>query len=281
MLNPPFTFFSPYGWIVVTNQISFSFLSYSYIGATLLAIAFGTFLFVKTKKLSSFYLLLLCISFAIYSLLDFALWVPLKDLSSIIFSWSIEYIFSISFFILSYWFLYSFIKEHDLPMWQKILSASTLLPTFIIIATNFNVSAVSASVDIALENEVVANYHSLLELLFILLVIIFTVVEYQKALDTVNKKKIALAGTGVTAFLSAFFFAYGIINFVIAINLWGLASTSYIYNLSPYAILGMPILLGFLGYLIAKYQAFDVRLIKSIVLIVILMILLFVGLFFA
>ncbi|MDD5152995.1 MAG: hypothetical protein PHS95_03365, partial [Candidatus Pacebacteria bacterium] len=83
------------------------------------------------------------------------------------------------------------------------------------------------------------------------------------------------------AFLFTFFFSYAIVNFVIAINLWNLASTSYIYNLSPYAVLGMPILLAFLGYLIAKYQAFDIRLIKSIVLIVTLMILLFVGLFFA
>jgi len=273
--------FSTYGWNVVTQQISFSFLSYSYLGASILAIAFGTFLAVKTKKLSSFYLFLLCISFATFSLLDYSLWIPLKSLSPTMFSWSVESIFSIGFFILSYWFLYSFVKEHDLPMWQKVLSVTALVPTLVITAMNINLSAFSATTDVAIENANIPNYHSLLELFFVLLIIIFTVVQYRKATDALSKKKIALAGAGVVAFLFVFLFTYVVMNFILAINLWNLASTTYAYNISVYSVLGMPILLGFLGYLIAKYQAFDVRLIKSIAYMVILMVLLFVGLFFA
>ncbi|MDD5152992.1 MAG: hypothetical protein PHS95_03350 [Candidatus Pacebacteria bacterium] len=279
MNPPPLSFFTTYGWDVASTQVSYYFLSYSYIGATVLAIAFGTFLFAKTRKLPSFYLFLLCLFFAIFSLLDFITWFP--NSVWVMSTWSIVDLFAIAFFVLSYWFLYSFIKDHDLPMWQKILTGSALIPTLLITVMSVNIDAFYIPTGIALDNANVTNYHSLLELLFILLVIVFTVVEYKKALDPVNKKKIALAGVGVLAFLFTFFFAYAIIGLVIATNLWGLAATSYIYNVAPYAIMGMPILLAFLGYLIAKYQAFDVRLIKSIVYMVALMIILFVGLFFA
>ena len=98
--------------------------------------------------------------------------------------------------------------------------------------------------------------------------------------EMLKKKKIVLAGVGVVAFLFAYFFIYAIVNFIITTNLWNLALTGYVYIISPYAIFGMPILLAFLGYLIAKYQAFDVKLIKSIAYMVILMVLLFIGLFF-
>jgi len=279
MIIPPFSFISSYGWGVTIKQISFSFLIYSYIGATIVVLAFGIFLLIKAKKLSSFYLLLLCVAFALFSLIDFVAWVPYTTTAMV--SWATVDIFSTAFFIFSYWFLYSFIKEHDLPMWQKVASVGTLIPTLVITAMGININTWLVPIGIAVDNATNANYLSCLEIFFILLIVVFTVVEYRKAIDTVNKKKIALAGAGVVAFLFTFFFSYVIVNFVIAINLWDLASTSYIYNLSPYAIFGMPILLAFLGYLIAKYQAFDVKLIKSIVYMVILMVLLFIGLFFA
>jgi len=279
MVTPPFSFISPYSWNTAINQVSYTFLSYSYIGAVLLALAFGVFLFIKAKRLSSFYLFILCMFFAIFGLFDFITWIPIPF--STMFFWSTEEIFSIGFFVLSYWFLYSFVKDHDLPLWQKVLTSATLVPTLVITALSMNISIYYIPTGIALDNPNINLYYSFLELFFILLIVVFTIIQYRKAIDTVNKKKVALAGAGVSAFLFVFFFAYVIMNLVIATNLWGLASTSYVYNLSPYAIFGMPILLAFLGYLIAKYQAFDVRLIKSIAYMVILMVLLFVGLFFA
>ena len=260
-------------------MISIYFLAYADIGAAVLAIAFGTFLFIKAKRLSSFYLFLLCTIFAIYSFGDFATWILSEDLGMSV--WSVLDVLSVSFFILSFWFLYTFVKERDLPMWLKVLTASALIPTLVVTALSINLNTWVVPSGMAIDNAVVANYHSCLYGFFILLTIIFTIIEYRKALDTVNKKKIALAGIGVATFLFAYFFVYAIVNFVIAINLWNLALTGYAYIISPYALFGMPILLAFLGYLIAKYQAFDVRLIKSIAYMIVLMVLLFIGLFFA
>lgn len=269
---------SPYLWTVLVNQISISFVVYSHLVPTIVAIALGIFLFLKTKKLSTLYLLLLCASFSIFAFFDLAVWIFNGE--EIMFFWSILDIFSVSFFILSYWFLYSFVKERDLPLWQKVLTAGALVPTLVTTVMSINMNTYLVAIGVAIENQTITNYLSFLEIFFILLVIIFTIVQYRKAPDANNKKKIVLAGVGVTAFLFTFLFAYAIVNFIIAINLWGLASTSYVYNISPYALFGMPIFLAFLGYLIAKYQAFDVKLIKSIVYMVLLMVLLFVGLFF-
>ncbi|MDD5152991.1 MAG: hypothetical protein PHS95_03345 [Candidatus Pacebacteria bacterium] len=199
----------------------------------------------------------------------------------IIFTWGIDDIFSTSFFVFSYWFLYSFAKDRDLPLWQKAISACALIPAVFIIGSSVNMDTFYAPSGIAFINQAVLNYNSLLELFFVIVIIIFSIWEYFKAENPVNKKKIALAGSGVAIFLFIFFVAWGVTNFLTYINFQGLADTGYLYNVTLYSFLGMPILLTFLGYLIAKYQAFDLRLIKSIVLIAVLAVLLFIGLFFA
>ncbi|MDD5152994.1 MAG: hypothetical protein PHS95_03360 [Candidatus Pacebacteria bacterium] len=172
-------------------------------------------------------------------------------------------------------------KEHDLPLWQKVLTACALVPSLLITAMSINMDTYYGPSGIALINQTVLNGNSLLEVVIIVGIIVFSIFEYLKALDDASRKKIALAGTGVTIFLSIFFFMWTTANFLISINFQNLASTGYLYNITTYSFLGMPILLGFLGYLIAKYQAFDMKLIKSIVYIIALMALLFVGLFFA
>jgi len=277
MITSFLSLFSPYATNVTANQISIPLLAYSHIVPIVVAIAFGLFLFLKTKKLSAFYLFLLCVVFSIFAFFDVTAWLPNSYL--IMFSWSILDVFSTGCFVLSYWFLYSFIKERDLSLLQKALTASALIPSFIIIWINLNISSFYVPTGIALDNAAVNNYDSILWFSLLLLIIIFIIVEYRKAVDVVSKNKIALAGIGVVAFLFIFFFSYVIINFIVSVNLWGLASNAYVYNLSIYSILGMPILLALLGYLIAKYQAFDMKLIKSIVYMVVLMALLFAGLF--
>jgi len=270
---------SPYFLLITEKEISISFLVYSLMVPAVLAVAFGAFLYLKTKKLSALYLFLLCSVFSIYAFLDLVSWFPNAQIST--FSWSILDVFDTSFFILSYWFLYSFVKEHDLPLWQKVLTGSTLIPILAITAFSINMNAFTASLAIGIENQAVTNYNSVLLLLFVLLTIVFSAVEYFKATDPLSKKKIALAGTGVAAFLFIFTIILVVVNLIISTNLWGLAANSYVYNIDLYSLFGMPILLAFLGYLIAKYQAFNMKLIKSVAYMVLLMVILFIGLFFA
>jgi len=271
--------FSLYGIGTLEKQISISFLVYSLLVPAVMAIAFGTFLYLKTKKLSSFYLFLLCYIFGIYSILDLGTWAPNAEI--VMFTWSILRIFSLGSFVFSYWFLYVFLREQDLPIWQKIFTSLALLTTIIPTALSTNMSIYIAPTGIAIENQGVFNLLSTCQFFFILVVIIFSIIEYFKAGDAVRKRRVILAGSGVTIFLFVYFLVMVVIGYVISINLWGLGANNYIYNIDSYASFGMPIFLAFLGYLIAKYQAFDVKLIKSIVYMVILMVLLFIGLFFA
>ena len=264
-------------WNVVEKQISIPFLLYSHLIPIIAGIAFGTFLYLKTKKLSAFYLLLYCFAFSSATFFDLVSWVP--NSQWMLFSWSICDIFSIASFVFSYWFLYTFTKEHDLPLWQKVLTSSILVPTLAITGMSININTYLAPSDSASVNQIVTNYLSCVEVLFMVLIVIFTVVEYRKAISAASKNKVALAGAGAFASIFLLFFFYAIVNFIISINLWNLASTGYVYNVTPYAVFGILILLALLGYLIAKYEAFDVKLIKSVAYMVILMVLLFIGLF--
>ena len=265
--------------MVVVNQISVSFLVYSLTIPALIAPAFGVFLYLKTKKLSSFYLLLLCIVFSTYAILDLGSWFPNPAIS--LGTWSVLDIFSTSFFILSFWFLYTFVKERDLPMWLKVLTASALVPTLVITASSINLNLFFGPSVSGLENQSVTNYNSILDFFFIFVVMVFSAVEYFKAKDPLSKKKMALSGIGIVVFLFVFCIVLTISNFIIAINFLGLGANAYVYTIDLYSLFGMPIFLTFLGYLIAKYQVFDIKLIKSVAYMVALMVLLFVGLFFA
>ncbi|MDD5152993.1 MAG: hypothetical protein PHS95_03355 [Candidatus Pacebacteria bacterium] len=276
----PFSFLGVYGWGVLIKQISISFLVYSYIIPAVIAIVFGTSLFIRTKNISSFYLFLICLTFSIYSIFDLLAWTPTPAFGIQIFSWSILDVFCTCFFVLSYWFLYAFVKGHDLPFWQKIVTATALVPTLIITALSVNMNSYAVPTISALENFSVTKYFSWVQVVFIAIIVIFTFVEYNKTNDSIAKHKIALAGAGVFIFLFIFNAILQITNFVISINFLGLGSTQQIYSIDSYSIFGMPILLGFLGYLIAKYQAFDVKLMKSSTISLVIMVLLFVGLFF-
>ena len=278
MITPPFSFFGVYGWTVIVKQISISFLLYSYLVPAVIAVAFGIFIAIKTKQVSGFYLFLICISFALYCLFDLVAWAPNPDI--VMFSWSVLDVLSVSFFILSYWFLYSFVKEHDLPLWQKVLTSLAIVPTFFITALSINMFIFNEVQFTAVENQSVTNYNSILYTFFILVIVAFTIFQYYYATDRSLKNKIALAGAGTTIFLCVYCAVLIITNLVFLFNIPGLASSDYIYTIDSYSVFGMPILLGFLSYLIAKYQAFDIKLIRSIVYMVILMILLFIGLFF-
>lgn len=266
-----------YQILTIEAQISTKLLLFSHIPTALLAIAFGVFIYAKTKKLSALYLMLLCINFAIWLYLDLVTWTSGSE--SIMFAWSVLDIINVVSYFLTFWFLYSFVKDRDLPLWAKAATTLFLIPTAIIMLKSINMDSFYMPTAISLENEQVVYYNSYVRGFFLLLIAWFTVNEYRKATDAPSRKKTALAGLGAALFLAFFLITELITAFFLATNLWGWGESTYAYNFQVYGLFGVPIFLGFLGYLVAKYQAFDIKLIKSVGLVVLLMILLFFTIF--
>lgn len=273
MLPIPFTS-NAYGQSVLENQISIDILFWAHVAPAFIAIVFSFFIYRQTRKLSAFYLLLSSIAFATWSYLDLVSWSA--DGADLMFAWSLLDMVSALFFIFTYWFLYTFIKERDVPLWQKVASILPLAYIAYYTIIGMNLGAFYQPEVIAFENDITALGMRILESLALVIMALFTLVCYTQTKDKSRKLRIMFGGVGTTLFLAIFSFVFLVTHLLIYYNI---GSASEAYNISVYSLFGMPFLISFLGYLIAKYQAFDLKLTKTIGLIVLMMLLLLVNIF--
>lgn len=272
----PFPFaLNEYGMNILSEQISVKLLVFAHIPTAIIAIIFAGLLYVKTKKLSGLYLLLLCVSYGIWSYLSLVTWSGTATM--IMFSWSLLGLFEVCFLFLSYWFFYVFVRNEDLPVWQKIGTASLIIPSCVIALRTLDLGLYDTAYAVARENLDIYAYYTGLEFLFAIFVAALAVKEYRKVTMPEEKRKISLAATGTILFLLIFQITGLITNMIIRYDLWGYGD--YAYNVEVYGLFGMPVLVIFLGYLIAKYQAFDLKVLRSVSLVIVLMLLLFVTIF--
>jgi hypothetical protein len=269
----PFLTSTSYGLDILAKQISIELLAWSHIAPALFGIAFSIFLYKQSKKLSAFYLLLLSSAFAIWSYLDLNSWSG--SVNGLMFTWSILDMFSILFTIFTLWFLYAFLTEKDLPPLYKWLSVTPALPPVLYTLFGLNLNTYYAPEQVALEANATLFYIPLTQTIFLFIIILLGILSFRKSKKTNTKRKIFFGTIGASLFISIFITFFLITN----VYLYFFTYSSYVYNISVYALFGMPFLIAFLGYLIAKYQAFDLKLSKSIGLIVVLMGLLFLNIF--
>lgn len=266
-----------YEQILLAAQIPLKLLVFAHVPTAILAVTLGVFLYKKTKKLSAFYLMLLCLNFALWLYCDLLSWT--SGSWSVMFAWSVLDVVNVASYITAYWFLYSFVRGYDIPLWQKVATACALVPTIVITVLSRNMDSFFTPTMIAVENDAVVSYNLYVRVFFLVLILGFTAYEYFKAADATNKKKIVLAGVGTAIFIFFLQLAELLTAYVLATNLWGWGENSYAYNFSVYGLFGIPLFLGLLGYLVVKYQAFDLKILKTVWLIIVLQLLLFITIF--
>jgi hypothetical protein len=269
----PFTS-DTYGMTVLQNQISLEMLFWGHIGPALITIAFSYFIWRHTKKLSAFYLFLASLALAAWSYCDLVTWSA--DGPHLMFTWSIMDLLNVLFFIFSLWFLYVFITQKDVPTSLKVVSLAPILFVAYYTVASIHLHTYFRSAIIALENDTMALGFMLSQVLVMAIITIYLIVIYIQTSDRALRLRILLGGLGVMISLSVFSFSFLITNTLLYFSI---GSAGEAYNMSVYSLFGMPLLVAFLGYLIAKYQAFDLKLTRSIGYIVILMGLLFVSIF--
>jgi len=262
-----------YEYAVIIEQISRKLVTIAHIPTTLIALALAFYLYKNTKKLSSFYLLLLTIAFFFWGYIDLIAWTA--NTRSIYFGWSLIPIVGAVIAFLSYWFLYTFVTGKDVPLWQKIVSLLTLTPLYYAALTNTYLSDYYNHAITPIESDWVLNYVDIVNIGFLAIVAVFTLTEYRKASDKISKQKILYAGLGVFAMLFIFTSSQALAN--ILFDFGFLAGEAA--NASLYALFGMPIMVAFLAYIVAKHGAFGMRMLQSVGYVILLMILLFIAVF--
>ena len=247
-----------YCYNYLINQTPVSLLLYSHIPTALTALFFGLFVFIKTRSRTSFVLLIICLSFTAWCLSDLGSWF---DFSSAItmFTWSLLDFISLIIFFFSYYFLYIFITKRDLPIWQWIIGLVLMLPTVIWTLFGSNLLYFDSNNCVAVENTKITGYLFFALAIFIIVSVVFSIIQYKKNKnDVIVRKEILLVSSGTILFLVFFYSALLLVSILAESSI-----SSYVYNYEIYGLFGMPILLVFLCYLVVKFKAFDIKLIMS------------------
>ena len=102
-------------------------LYYSHIPAAIVSLLVGFFVFLKNKNVVSKTLLALSMTFTVWLFFDLITWIGV-DSRVIMFVWSFFGILTALVFALSFYFIYTFVKNKDLDFKKKVIIGSFFLP---------------------------------------------------------------------------------------------------------------------------------------------------------
>lgn len=222
-------------------------LYYSHIPTAIVALFIGIYVFLRNKDtLSGKILFSISVCFFLWSFLDLAIWTNYANNSVLMFAWSLIEIFSVSLFLLCLYFIYTFVYQKDAPFLYKLIFSLLLLPVVFAASTTFNLTSYDIQECVAIENSYFLNYVFYLKLSLSVLIVGLALVNFFRSKFR-RKLEIALLSLGVVSFVFAFFIAGQI------------SERTGIYIFEIYGLFGMVVFMGFLAYLIVKFQTFNIK----------------------
>ncbi len=248
----------PYCYDFLVTQIPMGLLLYSHLPIAAAAFIFSTYVLVKARSLPASILFAICLTFTAWCAFDLSAWFSFLGSSNTMFTWSLLDFLAVLMFFFSYYFLYTFVTERDLPLWQKWAGFVVLLPSAYIAIQGLNIPTYDLNSCAALEDGSYTIFTYYAEALFILASIAFVVLHFRSHKEKVQRRRTLLVGAGVLTFLLFFFSA----SFLVS-QFADTDASSYVYNYLIYGLFGMPIFLIYLGYLIVRYKAFKMKMIGA------------------
>ena len=252
-------------------------LYYSHIPTAIIALLIGAFVYLNNRgMLAARLLFFISIAFLFWVLCDLVTWVS-NDSDIIFFVWSFFGILYALISLLSVYFVYAFLDKGDASWKVKLGLGILFLPIVLLTPTAYNLATFSL-VDCGIPNEgfYFTNYYYLVGFIafFWILFLIFSRIR-QGGLARDMKRQLLFFGFGIEFFLLSFFVSGFLASFLVD---QGLVSD---FGLEMYGLFGMPVFMGLLGYLMVRYQAFNVKVLAVQALVIGLAILIGSQLFFA
>ena len=258
-----------YCYDLLISQIPISLILYSHVPTAVAAIAFSLFVVWKARNLASTCLFLMCLCFAAWCAFDLSTWFAFLGSADVMFAWSLLDLVAVIMFFFTYYFLYVSITGKDVPNVQKALGVLVVVPTAVWTLLGQHLIAFDANSCEALEHSWITLYPYVAEAIFIVASCVLLIARYRGAESVDKKRQVVLYGIGTLAFLLLFFSATLFVTI--------LTSTDFAvfdpYNYEIYGLFGMPVLLLYLGYLIVRYQAFQMKVLGAQVLVAALVLL--------
>ena len=221
---------------------------YSHIPAIVVALLIGFLIFLKSKKSIMGYILLsITLLFSLWSFFDLILWSTNRP-DVVMFFWSMQILIEPLIYILGFYMTYVFVKDTDLTFKMKILLVLLSLPVILLLWTQYNILGVDLADCTAIEGFVAQYFTYIVEFLSIISIVVLVIWESRKVVEKVRRREIITFAFGVILFL----FAFSSGNII--------GSFTDNWNLAQVGLIGMPIFMGFLAYLIVKFHTFDVKL---------------------
>ncbi|MDQ5901871.1 MAG: Histidine kinase protein, partial [Patescibacteria group bacterium] len=228
-----------------------SLLYYSHIPPAIVVLFFGFFVFWKTKNQKSHEsgraLFLISLIFSAWVVTEGIIWF-LYDSTLIMFLWAFLGLLYAMLHILSIYFVYVTLDGSRPSPHVTNFLLLMLFPLLFLTPTAFNLVAFDDINCQVIEGQYFLGYRYLIGAISIFWVFILIVSRYRVAMTAELKKKVGGLGFGVLAFLLLFSWS----EFI--------GSLTQNFEVTQYGLFGMPVFLGFLVYLIVRYQAFDIKL---------------------
>jgi signal transduction histidine kinase len=227
---------------------------YSHIPTALLALVFGSFVFLSAWRMpAARALFLVSLLFFVWSAADLILWLS-PDSRMVLFFWSginlIEMLTTLSVF----YFAYLYLEGKYPSTWMHIGFSALLLGYTLFIPTATNIPGFNYSTCEATQGYLI-NYFYFIEALILSLLTLYLI---RKTITTPKGSR------GQTALFSLGVFLFAV-SFTGA-NLIG-SALALIYPDDPnnwkilqYGLFGMPLFLALLGYAVVKFKAFNIKL---------------------
>lgn len=241
---------------------------YSHITAVAVTLILAAFIISKNRTLPSKILAGIATAFSVLSIFDILLWTQ-TNADIIMFLWSFWLSLFILIFGLSFYFLYTFIKNHDVRFLYKLIFALIFIAVELFSITTFNLEYFDLSYCEAVEGPIMINAVFAISFIIFIAAMIFGIKEVIKTKEQETRDKFKFATIGIGLFLLIFSFATYIASMLSIFFTDG----NYVFLVEQYGYFGMTIFIGFLAYTIVRYKAFDIKMIAANTLVISLVIL--------
>jgi len=214
----------------------------------------GFFVYFKAKKKELLVKLFLAItaSFFLYSFFVLVTWVNFFS-NYVVISWVYSVFFNYLLVIFIFLFFEAFIDKLTFfskkRLWPMIFSLP-LLPLWV---SNYFVISLEAVNCNVIENRLYLFYEYFFELFIIGYILFRGISECRNNKGQLFRKKIALLLFGISSFLIPYFFFCALASYFFY------SGETVLYEVEPYGILGYPIFLVSIVYLIVKYKLFNIK----------------------
>lgn len=220
--------------------------SYSHILPAGILLAMGIYILIKDRKLLNFTFFLFTLYISVWLIGDWMLW-TVNNYDIINMVWAFLDYFEVCFYVMAVYFYFVFIDGRDISNRYKfILSAFTLYPLYLTL-TGQSIHGFNHPQCESIENEYLAYYRFLVELLVILSIVVTGIIEWRKRFVVVDRRSFAIVTSAMIGFLGTF-------------SLSGyLSSVTQIYEIQLYGMFSLPVFIIFMVFAINRYDVFALK----------------------